>query len=90
MFVKLTPQINSTNQIAYEYGQDSLVVTLDGAVDSFDFSSVRELRPEQIKTSLPINPIVALERVEGVLYLTLLNFVEGAVEYDRFPQFLEV
>lgn len=90
MLVKLTPQINSENEINYEYEQEKLTVTLDGMVDTFDFSNVRELRPEQIKTTLPINPIVAFERIEGVLYLTLLNFVQGAVEYDCFPQFLEV
>ena len=91
MRVKLTPQYNPGKAIAYTFGVDSFVAEMDGVTDTFDFSKVSEVDPRQIKTSLPINPVVHVERVSGVLQLTLINYInEEAMETERFPQFMEV
>ena len=91
MRVKLTPQYNPGKAIAYTFGVDSFVAEMDGVTDTFDFSKISEVDPRQIKTSLPINPVVHVERVSGVLQLTLINYInEEATETERFPQFMEV
>ena len=91
MLIKLTPQYNPEHEIKYTFGQDSFVVEMDGVTDTFDFSKVSEVDPRQIKTSLPINPVVHVERLSGVLQLTLINYInEEATETERFPQFMEV
>ena len=91
MLVQLTPQYNPAHSIKYTFGQDSFVAEMDGVTDTFDFSKVSELNPRQIKTILPVNPVVHVERVSGVLQLTLINYInEEATETERFPQFMEV
>ena len=91
MKVKLTPQYNPNQVIKYTFGADSFAAEMDGISDTFDFSKVNELNPRQIKTSLPVNPVVHVERVSGVLQLTLINYInEEATETERFPQFMEV
>ena len=91
MRVKLTPQYNPGKAIAYTFGVDSFVAEMDGVTDTFDFSKVSEVDPRQIKTSLPINPVVHVERLSGVLHLTLINYInEEATETEQFPQFMEV
>ena len=91
MKVKLTPQYNPNHNIVYTFGEDSFIAEMDGVTDTFDFSKVSELNPRQIKTSLPVNPVVHVERLSGVLQLTLINYInEEATETERFPQFMEV
>lgn len=91
MKVKLTPQHNPSHKIAYTFGRDSFVAEMEGVVDTFDFSKVSELDPRQIKTTLPLNPVVQIERVNGELHLTLINYLdEEATEAERFPQYMEV
>ena len=91
MKVKLTPQYNPTNTILYVFGQDSFEVKLNGVSDSFDFSKVSAVSPHQIKTVLPVNPVMSVERIDGELYLTLLHYIgEEATETERFPHFQEV
>ena len=91
MKVKLTPQYNPNQVIKYTFGADSFVAEIGGITDTFDFSKVNELNPRQIKTSLPVNPVVHVERMSGVLQLTLINYInEEATETERFPQFMEV
>lgn len=91
MRVKLTPQYNPTDTISYIFGEDSFVVSLNGVSDSFDFSKVAVITPRQIKTTLPVNPVMNIERVDGELYLTLLHYIgEEASDVERFPYFQEV
>ena len=63
--------------------------------DSFDFTNMPdgavESPSEDIKTDLLFNPIRGAERVEGVLWLKLLNFIGSDVSYEeRFPDWIEV
>ena len=91
MRVKLTPQYNPEKSIAYTFGSDSFIAEMDGVTDTFDFSKVSELDPRHIKTSLPVNPVVRVERVGGVLQLTLINYIdEEATEAEKFPEYMEV
>lgn len=91
MLVLLTPQYNPEHTIAYTFGAESFTAEMDGITDTFDFSKVSVINPRQIKTTLPINPVVHAERVSGVLHLTLINYInEEATETERFPKFMEV
>ena len=91
MKVKLTPQYNPNQVIKYTFGADSFVAEIGGITDTFNFIEVSELSPRQIKTTLPINPVVQIERVNGELQLTLINYInEEATETERFPEFEDV
>ena len=91
MLVQLTPQYNPAHSIKYTFGQDAFVAEMDGVTDTFDFSKVSEVDPRQIKTSLPINPVVQVDRVNGELRLTLINYIDKtATETEKFPEYVEV
>lgn len=91
MLIKLTPQYNPEHEIKYTFGQDLFVAEMDGVTDTFDFSRVSELDPRQIKTILPLNPVVQVDRVNGELRLTLINYIdEKATETEKFPEYMEV
>jgi len=91
MLIKLTPQYNPEHEIKYTFGQDLFVAEMDGVTDTFDFSRVSELDPRQIKTILPLNPVVQVDRVNGELRLTLINYIdETATETEKFPEYMEV
>ena len=91
MLIKLTPQYNPEHEIKYTFGQDLFVAEMDGVTDTFDFSKVSELDPRQIKTILPLNPVVQVDRLNGELRLTLINYIdETATETEKFPEYMEV
>ena len=91
MKVKFTPQYNPNQVIKYTFGADSFVAEIGGITDTFDFSKVNELNPRQIKTSLPVNPVVHVERVSGDLHLVLINYIsDDATEMEKFPEYMEV
>lgn len=91
MKVKLTPQYNPNQVIKYTFGADSFAAEMDGISDTFNFIGVSELSPRQIKTTLPINPVVQIDRVNGELQLTLINYInDEATETERFPEYMEV
>ena len=91
MLIKLTPQYNPEHEIKYTFGQDLFVAEMDGVTDTFDFSRVSELDPRQIKTILPLNPVVQVDRVNGELRLTLINYIDKtATETEKFPEYMEV
>ena len=91
MKVKLTPQYNPNQVIKYTFGADSFVAEMDGISDTLNFIGVSELSPRQIKTTLPINPVVQIDRVNGELQLTLINYInDEATETERFPEYMEV
>lgn len=91
MLIKLTPQYNPEHEIKYTFGKDLFVAEMDGVTDTFDFSRVSELDPRQIKTILPLNPVVQVDRVNGELRLTLINYIDKtATETEKFPEYMEV
>ena len=91
MLVKLTPQYNPNSVITYTVDSNRITATMDGVTDSFDFSKMSKIDLRQIKTTLPLNPIVQAERVDGELYVTLINYIKKeATETELFPDFSEV
>lgn len=90
MFIKLSP-VRSDKTISYEFYGEIITVTIDEQVDRFDFSEVPNGRLEEVETSLPLNPIVSAERIDGELYVELINFISSdATEEERFPEWQEV
>ena len=91
MLVKLTPQYNPNSVITYTFDSNRITATMDGVTDSFDFSKMSKIDLRQIKTTLPLNPIVQAERVDGELYVTLINYIKKeATETELFLDFSEV
>lgn len=62
----------------YTFEGDKITVTYDGVADVFDFTDMPEGAAVvffQAETILKYNPIVSAKRIDGILHLTLLNFV---------------
>lgn len=73
MIVNYSPQ-RSDRQLSYEFAGEKIIATLDGQVDTFDFSSMPDGEAEEIASTLPICPVVSAKRVDGELEVTLLRF----------------
>lgn len=99
MKIYLGPQINDRERIFYEFEGEKVIVTIGSITDTFDFSGLpdgvlemedKETGEELIKTSLPINPISSAEKVDGVLYLELLNWIPSdAPDEMMFPEWID-
>lgn len=64
----------------------------DGESDRFDFSSFTDDgEVTEIETSLPMTPIISAKRDNGILSVTLLNYIsEDATDEEKFPVWREV
>lgn len=94
MRILYSPQLSS-DRISYEFGADKITATLRSVTDVFDFSGfgdgVIEDPLSDIATTLDVNPIVSVERKNGVLSVVLLNYIsEDATEAECFPTWMEV
>lgn len=94
MRILYSPQV-SDERISYEFGADKITATLRGETDLFDFSGfgdgIIEDTFSDIATTLDVNPIVSVERKNGVLSVVLLNYIsEDADEAECFPKWMEV
>lgn len=91
----VTQHVLDNKSIVYDYADDILHVTMtfndEVYEDSFDFSSFSEdgrllmfdgFGESTIQTDLPINPITSAERVDGVLYLGLLEWIAPEPEEE--------
>lgn len=86
MIIHYSPQ-RSDRKLGYEFAGETIIATLDGQVDTFDFSDMPNGEAEEITSTLPICPIVSAKRVDGELEVTLLRFHGANASYDeRFPQ----
>lgn len=101
MKILYTPVFEPRQKLHYSFENSIIKVELkyldedkhDVGIDTYDFSQLRfgdEI--ESIETTLPINPIVEIERNnEGVLEVIVLNFIdENATEDEKFPKWVEV
>lgn len=81
-------------QIEYSFNGETLTVKIGDTEDVFDLSSLPdgELNmEEEIETTLPVNPIISAKRVDGILYLELLNWIGLDAPYEsRFPEWCEL
>ena len=90
MMIKYSPQL-SDRKIEYVFEGEKITATFNGESDTFDFSQFADGHADNIETTLPFNPIISAERVDGVLYVELLNFIgEDATEDEKFPKWQEV
>lgn len=98
MFIFKTPQRGYDEVIKYSFNGDVITATHKGITDVFDFTNMPEGSlprsidsPSPIETTLSINPIIDARRTNGVMYVTLVNFLEeNASEEDQFPTWMEV
>lgn len=78
--------VRGDQPIDYDIGKDVVTATIGNVTDTFDFSSMPDGKAEGIQSTLPINPVVSAERVEGMLSVELINYIgKAATEEERFP-----
>lgn len=85
MEIKYSP-VFGNRKIEYELKEETIIASVDGKTDTFDFSSLPDGKLEEIKTTLPINPICNAARVNGNLRVELINYIDEEATYEeRFP-----
>ena len=78
--VKQVPPGDPPHELVYEVEGDVLTVTHKAGevvtVDVFDFTGTPDgkLDVDTIETTLPVQPILAAERVDGLLTVTVLDW----------------
>ena len=85
--------VRSEKNISYSFRGELVTAQHNGETDTFDFSDLPDgrLEPDEVATSLPINPIVLAEKKDGVLSVELLNFIRvDATDEEKFPEWFEV
>ncbi len=86
MIIYYSPQ-RSDSKLGYEFDGEVITATLDGQVDTFDFSDMPNGKAEEIASTLPICPVVSAKRTNGELEVTLLKFHGANAPYEeRFPE----
>lgn len=79
--------------IDYTFNGEVIKATIDGASDTFDFSSFPDgvAEQEQVETTLPLNPIQFAKRENGVLSVSLTKAITSdASEEEQYPDWIEV
>lgn len=77
-------KINETSQraeyrISYVIKGDILTVTIDDISEAFDFTDMADGIAEEILVeTLPINPIVSVSKINGVVEIVLIRFYSFA------------
>jgi len=92
MKVYLSPQVNNGEKFNYNFNGEVVFVEYKGITDTFDFATFPEgAQFEGVETTLEVNPIINVRRENGVLFVTLLNFINSdATEQEKFPEWVEV
>ena len=99
MIVNFSPQ-RADKTIKYIFKGETIIATLNGATDTFDFSTLQEgdevARNEEtgqleVETNLPLLPILNAKRENGQVIVTVLKYHGKDAPYEeRFPAPLEV
>jgi len=92
MKILKSPQISS-NSAEYSFNGDVITATLNGEVDTFDFSSMpNDSITTEIETTLAMPVIEKAERdASGVLKVVLYTPIsEDATELQKFPVWEDV
>jgi len=92
MKIYLSPQVNNGEKFNYNFNGEIITVNYKNINDTFDFTTFPEGAEFMgIETTLVIDPIVNVKRENGVLFVTLLNFINSdATEEEKFPDWMEV
>jgi len=97
MIIYMSPQVPN-NEEEFEYSFDGekidikLITKEEIYQDTFDLSTVPNGRLElsSVETTLPLNPILEAERIEGELQVVLKNYIdEEATEEEKFPKWID-
>lgn len=83
--------------IDYKFEDERVEVTYNGNTDIFDFSNIEDNKPSLcypesvLEDDLGISPILEVKRVDGELYVKVLQFIEdNAEDKDCFPDWVSV
>ena len=93
--IYFSPQ-RSDRQIEYSLNGEAVTARIGTVKDTFDFSGLPDgeldrREDTQIKTILPVNPVISAKRIDGILYLELLNWIgPDAPHESRFPEVVEL
>ena len=93
--VYFSPQ-RADNQIEYSFCGETVTARIGTVKDTFDFSGLPDGELDrhedtQIKTILPVCPVISAKRVDGILHLELLNWLGPDAPYEsRFPEWCEL
>jgi len=93
MRVYFSPIVGLEKVVNYEFSGDSITATIEGVSDVFDFTGTPNGKVDtmSVETELPLNPLIQAERMDGVLFVELMNPIpEEATEFQRFPNWIEV
>lgn len=93
MRVFFSPIVGLVDQIQYTFDEDKITIQYKGVTDVFDFTGLPDgtLDATTIETVLEINAIQSVEKIDGILYVELLNRIdEEDSEFHRFPEWIEV
>lgn len=78
-----TPQRSDFYTSTYQLENDVLTVSINDTVETFDFSEFPDGVAEEIITeSLPINPIMRVERIQGELKVTVIQFYGESEKHE--------
>lgn len=91
MKILYSPQV-SDRKLTYEFNNDVVTATLNGIIDTFDFSGMPDGIADSIESEVfDFNPILSAKKENNILYLELINFIgEDATYEERFPEWFEV
>ena len=94
MKVLFTPQLNEEFKYIYTFDGDIVTVThsVTGVVEQFDFSGLPDGEmPRSIDDTIEDSVIKKAEKINGVLYLTLLyNVGKDATREELFPEWRDI
>lgn len=92
MKIKYSPQFNERDQLTYHFDDELISVTLNDQTETFDFTNMPNGKADSIESDVfEFCPVISAERSDGVLHLTLLNFIGfDATEKELFPTWEEV
>lgn len=78
-----TPQ-RADIKAEYTVNNDILTIKIDGTVETFDFTGLEEgIAEEIIAETLPINPVVSVEKIGDEINVTVIRFYTFA-EKEEF------
>jgi hypothetical protein len=91
MKIFFSPCVNSKRKINYSFNGEIITAIIDGISDIFDFSNMPDGELDDFETKLPYLVIIHAERINGILSVQLLNFINDNASYEeKFPTWLEV
>ena len=73
--IKYTPQRSDIYRVKYELNECVLKITLNDIEEVFDFTEFEDGIAEEITPDeLPLNLIVSLEKINGEIHVTVIQF----------------